>query len=498
VVNDNGLTFAAATVGGNLAATATAGNMTDNGALAITGTTRLTTSANNATIALDTTTNAFTGAVTITTNDSSGTDADVTIDGGTTALILAASTIDGDLTVRSGNASGITDSGTLTVGGNLAATTDAANGLINLGTLAVDGTIALATNGSGNATVVNDAGLAFAASTVGGNLSATATTGNVTQWGALSVTGTSSYTTSANNAYIALSYQTNAFTGAVSLNTTGSDGFARIDGGTTALDIAASSVGGWLMLTSGHASGITDSGTVTVGGNLIATTDANSGVITMDGLRVDGTVQLTTHGSGDATVVNDAGLTFLASTVRNLAATATTGDIVDSGVLTVAGTSSFTTSANNADITLNNTNALTGTVALNTSGSTGHALVDNGITALNLAASSVGGNLTLTSGHASGIIDSSTVTVGGNLVATTDAANGVITMDGLRVDGTVQLTTHGSGDATVVNDAGLTFLASTVRNLAATATTGNIVDSGVLTVAGTLHSPPVRTMRTLL
>ena len=41
-----------------------------------------------------------------------GTDADVTIDGGTTALILATSTIDGDLTVRSGNASGITDSGT--------------------------------------------------------------------------------------------------------------------------------------------------------------------------------------------------------------------------------------------------------------------------------------------------------------------------------------------------------------------------------------------------
>jgi len=201
----------------------------------------------------------------------------------------------------------------------------------------------------------------------------------------------------------------------------------------------------------------------------------------MDGLRVDGTVQLTTNGSGDATVVNDAGLTFAASTVRNLAATATTGNIVDSGVLTVAGTSSFTTSANNADITLNNTNALTGTVALNTSGS-GNALIDNGITALNLATSTVGGNLTLTSGHY--IIDSSTVTVGGNLVATTDAANGSIHMDGLRVDGTVQLTTHGSGDATVVNDAGLTFLASTVRNLAATATTGDIVDSGALTITG--------------
>jgi len=179
VVNDAGLNFAASTVGGALNATATTGNMTDSGALAITGTTTLATSANNATIALDTTTNAFTGAVTITTNDNSGTDADVTIDGGTTALILATSTIDGDLTVRSGNASGITDSGTVTVGGNLAATTDANSGVIDMGTLAVDGTVALTTNGSGNATVVNDADFTLVDSIVGGKLSATATTGDL-------------------------------------------------------------------------------------------------------------------------------------------------------------------------------------------------------------------------------------------------------------------------------------------------------------------------------
>ncbi|MBT3515831.1 MAG: hypothetical protein HN474_11030 [Nitrospina sp.] len=106
-------------------------------------------------------------------------DADVTIDGGTTALVLAASTIDGDLTVRSGNASGITDSGTVTVGGNLVATTDANSGVIDMGTLAVDGTVALTTNGSGNATVVNDADFTLADSIVGGKLSATATTGDL-------------------------------------------------------------------------------------------------------------------------------------------------------------------------------------------------------------------------------------------------------------------------------------------------------------------------------
>jgi hypothetical protein len=81
--------------------------------------------------------------------------------------------------VRSGNASGITDSGTVTVGGNLAATTDANSGVIDMGTLAVDGTVALTTNGSGNATVVNDADFTLADSSVGGKLSATATTGDL-------------------------------------------------------------------------------------------------------------------------------------------------------------------------------------------------------------------------------------------------------------------------------------------------------------------------------
>merc|ERR1711969_178978 len=249
--------------------------------------------------------------------------------------------------LTSGHASGITDSGTVTVGGNLIATTDANSGVINLGTLAVDGTIALATNGSGDATVVNDAGLNFAASTVGRNLAATATIGNMTDSGALTIAGTSSFTTSADNATIALDTTTNAFTGAVTITTNdsvGTDADVTIDGGTTALILAASTIDGDLTVRSGHASGITDNGTVTVGGNLAATTDDNNGVINLGTLAVDGTVQLTTNGSGNATVVNDAGLNFAASTVGGaLSATATTGNMTDSGALTVAGTTTLTT-----------------------------------------------------------------------------------------------------------------------------------------------------------
>ena len=128
----------------------------------------------------------FTGAVSLNTTGASG---HATIDNGTTALDIAASSVGGRLTLRSGNS--ITDSGTVTVGNFLTVTTDANNGMINLDTLAVSSHgILLSTHGTGNATLVNNAGLMTRnGSAVGGNLSATAITGNITQWGALSVTG---------------------------------------------------------------------------------------------------------------------------------------------------------------------------------------------------------------------------------------------------------------------------------------------------------------------
>jgi len=59
-------------------------------------------------------------------------------------------------------------------------------------------------------------------------------------------------------------------------------------------------------------------------------------------------------------------------------------------------------------------------------------------------------------------------------------------MGSLAVDGTISLVTSGSGgDVTVVNDAGLVFATSTIGgDLTATATSGNISDSGTLIVTG--------------
>jgi len=61
----------------------------------------------------------------------------------------------------------------------------------------------------------------------------------------------------------------------------------------------------------------------------------------------------------------------------------------------------------------------------------------------------------------------------------------VLDDDGLAVSGKFQLITDGTGDATIVNDAGLVFATSTIGgDLTATATTLNISDSGTISVTG--------------
>jgi hypothetical protein len=66
------------------------------------------------------------------------------------------------------------------------------------------GAVSLNTSGSGAASLTNNQATALAASNVGGTLSVTDSIGNLTQTGVLTVAGTSSFTTSAANATIAL------------------------------------------------------------------------------------------------------------------------------------------------------------------------------------------------------------------------------------------------------------------------------------------------------
>ena len=475
IVNATAVDLAASSVGGNLSVTATTGTITDSGPVVAGGTGTFTASAANQSITLDQLT--VSGQMAVTTSGSGN----VTIVNGA-GVTLQASSIGGDLTVTT-TTGGIFDDGTVTVGGNASFTALNANEQMNIDQLAVAGTIAVNSNGTGNADVTlrNATGIVFAASTVGDNLTATATTGNITDGAAVTVGADASYTTSATGADITLD-QT-AVTGTIAANTTGAGGDVSIIHA-TGVTLAASSIGGGLTVvaTTGN---ITDSGTVTVGGNASFTASQAGDDITVNQLAVTGAVSVTTSGAGgDATVVDAAALNLGASTVGgDLSATATTGNVSDSGIVTVGDDATFTAAASGADVSLDQV-AASGSISLNTSGAGGDATLIHA-TAVDLAASSVGGTLSViaTSGD---ITDSGVVTSGNGANFTTAGAGSDITLNQLAATGPVTLSTTGpGGNATVVNASTLDLGASSVDgDLSATATTGDITDSGNIDVTG--------------
>ena len=333
-INDsNAFDLKALTTSGDLTVIA-GGAVTDSGALIIPGTATI--SASGQDVTLDDSSNNF-GTLAIT-------GANVAIID-TNAIVLGTSTVSGTYAVTATAGGDITDSGVLAITG--AATFTAANSqsiyLDSANTFS--STVAFSSGGTLADVTINDSNdFDFAALALSGNLITTSMGGSITDSGALAISGTSLFTTNASNKNITLDTINNAFAGAVTLSTTGSTGNATVDGGTTQLDIAASTVGGNLTLTSSNATGITDSGAVNVGGNLIATNDVSNGDINMGSLAVGGTIALTTSGSGgDVTLANDEGLDFATSNIGgDLNATATTGDISDSGTLTVTGVTEMT------------------------------------------------------------------------------------------------------------------------------------------------------------
>ena len=378
IKNDRALLLAASSVGGALSATATAGNITQSGALAITGTSTLVTSANHGTMTLTNTGNAFTGKLLITTNDvSPGTLGTVNIDGGTTNLIIGLSTIDGNLTLLSGGT--ITDDGIATVRGTLTATTDAGDSAIILNQLAVTGALTLDPDDTGAVTIVNAVNLDLAASTMGGTFSGTATTGDISDSGDLAITGAATFITAQAAQDIILD-QNNAFTTTVTMK---------------------AGTGGSLAF------------------NDITFKDS-------DGVRLHSSAA----SNGDLFI--DAGTNLAVG--GDLSITATTGNITQGSELAVTNTSTFTTSASGGTITLNDAdNTFTGAVALNTNGSSSNATVKNKI-ALLLAASSVGGALsaTATTGN---ITQNGALTITGTSTLVTSADHGTID---LKVNSIVQ------------------------------------------------------------
>src|SRR5207237_7308759 len=144
-------------------------------------------------------------------------------------LNFAASSVGGNLTATA-TTLGITQAGALTVGGNLSATASTANQTISLAsrTNTVRSTSELTTSGATGDASIKETSINFATTGVGGNLTATATTGGIVQAGALTVGGNLSATASTANQTISLASQTNTVSGTTALTTSGATGDASI------------------------------------------------------------------------------------------------------------------------------------------------------------------------------------------------------------------------------------------------------------------------------
>ena len=489
------LDLAASNVGRNL--TITSGdNITQSGALTVGGTATLTTDQDDKTIDLNDFANDITGSVTFNTQTAGGNTAHVWFDNGTRALTINTSTVAGNIDINNGN--NITQAGKLTVAGTAIFNIDLADFIIDLDDFEndIDGPLAFTTQGTTNSHVTFDNGATAAilnTSSIKGDL--TVISGEaITQSGALTVAGDAAFTTDVADKSITLNRTDNAISGSVSLNTLGI-GDATIDNGITALDLAASNVGRNLTVIAGD--GITQSGALTVGGTLNATTDTDDKSITLNnpGNAVTGAAFFTTQSSG----LNNGHVTFDNGALAvNLNALTIPGDlsiisgdtITQTGALTIAGDAAFTTDVANKAITLNRTdNAITGSVSVNTLGDA-DATFDSGNTALDLAASNVGRNLTITAGD--NTTHSGAITVGGAASFTTDQNDKTIDLNDFANDITGSVTfdtqTAGGNTAHVWFDNGaraLTINTSTVAGNIDINNGNNITQAGKLTVAGT-------------
>ena len=238
--------------------------------------------------------------------------------------------------------------------------------------------------------------------TVTGALVLSTSSGNITQSQIAKVGGTSSFRTSASGATITLS-KANLLRGAVSLNTTGTNGDASLTNDLAGgLILGASNVGGNLTVVS-TLGNLTQSGStsLTVSGTSSFTTSGSNATITLTNAANALTGAVALNGNGNASLTNSVsgtGTVLAASTVGgNLTVTGLDAfGITQTGALMVSGASSFTDTAGGRRSNLStSTNALTGAVALN---GNGNASLTNSVsgTGTVLAASTVGGNLTVT------------------------------------------------------------------------------------------------------
>lgn len=489
-VNDStALDLQALTLSGNLTVTS-GGAITQSGALVI-GNIASFTAAAGESIVLNSAGNTFTGAVSLA--GSGGNLQDVTLQDAT-ALDLQALTIDGNLTVTAG---ALTQSGALIVAGASSFTAAPAQSVVlnNAGN-AFGGVVSVAAGGGNlqDVTLRDSTALGLQAMTITGNLTVTSGA-SITQTGALSVLGVSSFTAAAGQS-IVLNDAGNVFTGAVSLASGGPGNLLNVTmRDSTALDLQALAIAGDLNI---NAAAISQLGALSVGGASSFTAGAGQSItLSNAGNALTGAVSFASSGAGnlqDVTLQNTAALDLQGLTLNgNLSATAA-GAITQSGALIVGGVSSFT-AATGQSVALNNSgNAFTGAVGFAASGGGNLQNVTlQDATALNLQTLTIDGNLTVVSGGS--ITQSGALDVGAASSFTAAAGQSVVLNDtGNVFTGAVSFISTGPG-----NLQNVTVRDSTALDLQALTLDGdlNITAGGAISQSGSLSVAGAASFRTL-
>lgn len=456
-------------------ALATGGMLTDSAPLTIVGTTTLATGAND--IVLDTAANDFSTIVILSTGNATFVDAN--------ALDIGNATVAGNLTITTnGN---LTDSGNLVVAGITSLNTTGGNVVLDsanndLATVTIANTT--------NATLVDRNALSLGNISLTGNL--TITTGGLlaqTVGTSITVPGTASFTTThlAGNVTVRDSDDTvlgnSVIGGDFTLTSAGNISQAP---GTTlkvAGNITPNTAGSvtlanpdnvlpTLVLPNGDVV-INQVGTVnlparTVTGNLTVISKAT-------GEQFAGVI------GGDAIILDNAGNSFgqlnFNTATAGLSVVTGTPEIIQSGIQTVAGTTTLNATAG-GNITLNLANQFNGDVAI----AAGNNVTITNAPNLALGNSIVSGNLTVqvTAGN---LVDNGTLTVAGTTTLATGANN--IVLDTPTNDFTTIVITN-AGNVTLVDTNTLNLGNANVAGNLTITTNGDLTDSGNLVVAGTM------------
>jgi hypothetical protein len=371
----------------------------------------------------------------------------------------------------------ITQSAAITISGTSSFTTSASNATITLttNTNALTGAITLSTTGTaGNVQLTNNLATQLAASTVNGNLTVIDRVGNLTQSGALTVAGTSSFTNQATDGLITLNTNTNALTGAITLSTTGSSANASLTNN-VATALNSSTVNGNLTITN-----VTGGSSITVGSGQSITTGGNGNItLTADAMAITGTVTASGQtvtlqpntasrpvivgGTSDPAVGSD--LYLSTANLNNITATTLAiGNTGDSGLLTV-NAALATTSGGALQHVSSNLNLLSGS---------------GGISIANAITMPASGVLTLNSSSTSpGVTQSAAITVTNLLLL---GSGGIFNLSGAtNAVGTLATGNLGSGTVNLNNGGTALSIGTVSGNNGVTAATLTLTDTGTVT-----------------